>query len=65
MTMKLFWKKDPKKALDKLLEGCEVPTFPQVTLRILERLRDPDTSPRRSPRRCSGTRPWSSSCSAW
>lgn len=43
--MGLFRKKvDPAKALETLLQGVEAPTFPQITLRILKKIRDPEAT---------------------
>ena len=43
--MGLFRKKaDPAKALEKMLQGVEAPTFPQLTLGILKKIRDPDAT---------------------
>ncbi len=43
--MKLFRRKrDPLRELDKILRGAAIPHFPQATMRILGRIRDPDSS---------------------
>lgn len=42
--MKLFGKKKSDDPIEAILDGCDVLRFPQATLRILERLRDSDSS---------------------
>lgn len=42
--MKFLRRKDPAMSLERLLDRCEVPTFPELTLRILGKVRDPDLS---------------------
>ena len=42
--MRLFGKKRSDDPIDLVLDSCEVPSFSRVTLEILSRLRDPDTS---------------------
>lgn len=44
--MKFLRRKSPTASLDQLLDRCEVPAFPEVTMRILGMVRDPELSSR-------------------